>query len=124
MKARSIGISDLPTGSFVVSLLLLLVAHLPEVEAGPEKKRDDGKRQAQGEVYLYRVEMGVGIGPSVPCIVCLEDVGAHERLSRRQSAISFKCVLLILRIDEDKGDESLSCYTERGLPIENRYLQR
>ena len=36
--------SDLPTGSFMVSLLLSLLPHLPEVETSPEEKRDDGKR--------------------------------------------------------------------------------
>ena len=48
VKGHSVGISDLPTGSFVVLLLLFLVTHLPEMEASPEEKRDDGERQAQG----------------------------------------------------------------------------
>ena len=30
---------------------------------------------------MYRIEMGVGVGTVKPCIVRLEDVGAHERLS-------------------------------------------
>ena len=104
-KGYIIKLLDLPTSSFVVPLLLLLVTHLPEVEASPEKERDDGKRQAQGEIHLHRVKMGVRIGPP-PCIVRLEDVGAHQRLRRRQSAISFTCVLLIVRMDGDNRNES------------------
>ena len=48
MKGYSTGLLDLPSSSFVVLLLFLLVTHLPEVEASPEEKRDEGKRQAQG----------------------------------------------------------------------------
>lgn len=43
IKEYRIGISDLPTSSFMVPLLLLLMTHLPEVEASPEEKRDDGE---------------------------------------------------------------------------------
>ena len=53
----------------MVLLLLLLMTHLPEVEASPEEKRDDGKRQAQGEVYLYGIEIGVGIRHPAPGVV-------------------------------------------------------
>ena len=95
MKVYRIGnILDLPTSSFMVLLLLLLVTHLPEVEASPEEKRDEGKRQAQGQVYLDGIEIGVGIGLFAPCVVGLEDVGAHERLGRVKIAVSLRCVLI------------------------------
>ncbi len=54
-------ISNLPTSSFMMSLLPLFVSHLPEVEACPEEKRDNSKRQTEDEVYLQRIEMGVRI---------------------------------------------------------------
>lgn len=69
IEGYSIGRSDLPTSSFMVLLLLLLMTHLPEVEASPEEKGDDGKRQAQGEVYLYGIEIGVGIRHPAPGVV-------------------------------------------------------
>ena len=69
------------------------MTHLPEVEASPEEKGDDGKRQAQGEVYLYGIEIGVGIRHPAPGVVWLEDFGAHECLSTGELAVSFKCVL-------------------------------
>lgn len=102
------GISDLPTSSFVIVLLLLLMTLLPEVETGPEEKRDNGKRQAQGEVYLYGIETGVGIRLSAPRIVRLEDIGTHERLNRREVAVSFKCVLIYhnVRSKRPKGMDS------------------
>ena len=47
----------------MVLLLLLLMTHLPKVEASPEEKRDYGKRQAQSEIYLNWVKVSVRIGP-------------------------------------------------------------
>ena len=44
VRGYSVGISDLPTSSFVVPLLLLLMTHLPEMEASPKDESDDGKR--------------------------------------------------------------------------------
>lgn len=58
--------------------------HLPEVEARPEEERDDGKGQAEGEVYLDGVEVGVGIALGAG----LEDVGAHERLERKNESLA------------------------------------
>jgi hypothetical protein len=45
----------------MMSLLPLFVPHLPEVEAGPEEKRDNSERQTEDEVYLHWSEMGVRI---------------------------------------------------------------
>ena len=52
------------------------------MEARPEEKRDDGERQAQGEVYLDGIEMSIRVRRLGDCTVRLEDGGAHERLKR------------------------------------------
>lgn len=46
----TVSISGLPIGIFMKLLLLLLTTHVPEVTASPEEKRNDGERQAEGEV--------------------------------------------------------------------------
>ena len=60
--------------------LLPFETHLPEVEASPEEKRDDGEGQAQGEVYLDWVEVSKRVWRFRDCTVRLENGGAHERL--------------------------------------------
>lgn len=46
----TVSISGLPISIFMELLLLLLMPHIPVVTASPEEKRNDGERQAEGEV--------------------------------------------------------------------------
>ena len=46
----------------MVLFLLLLMTHLPKVEASPKEKRDHGKRQTHSKIYLYWIKVGISFG--------------------------------------------------------------
>ena len=89
------------------------------MEASPEEKRDDGERQAQGEVYLDGVEMSIRVWRFRDCTVRLEDGGAHERLKRVINLGQLKMRLMLCRTMEP----TTVMLCKIGLPTEKYDLQ-
>ena len=105
----------------MLPFLLPFETPFPKVEAGPEEKRNDGERQAQGEVYLDGVEAGIGVWPFSDRTVRLEDGGAHERLKRvGNNSGQLMTRPMLCKIMETPATVMLCAL---GLPIEKYDLQ-